>query len=127
MATASYQYKWEGDTLVIRYKKRRRTITAQLGDVKFSINRRTLPKKYMFVVTGKANARKGILPNSLTTLQGRWAFMPQKLIVQKKNFKDDFGTTNQLTIPEFDKNNSFDNQDGTVKFDGALILNAGRV
>jgi len=127
MVTASYEYKWDGDTLVVRYKKRSRYIIAQLGNAKLVINRRTMPKKYVRAVTGKANVRKGILPNSLSKLSGRWAFMPQSVKIIKKKFKDDYGNEYDLTIPEFDKNNSFIASSPTYNFDGGVVMNENLV
>ena len=127
MANVSYQYKWDGDDLIIRYKKSGRTIQAQLGNAIFTISRRTAPKRYVKIVTGKAAARKGIIPNSLATLDGRWGFLASSLAMAPFSFIDDFGTQNKLVIPKLNSSKSFHKADGNIVFDGGCVVSENAV
>jgi len=126
MSKVSYSYKWEEDTLIIRFKGRR-AINMQLGNAVLTISLRTPPKKYAFIVTGNARARKGILPNSLSTLTGRWAFMPKRVEVVRKKIQDDFGQTHEFKYAKLDREKSFNYKDEQYSYDGALIMNADAV
>lgn len=123
---SKYRYYWDSDTLIVKYKGRR-TITASLGNVDMVISVRTPPKKYAFVVTGSARARKGILPNSLSRLKGRWGFSPTKMNFIRKQLRDDYGNTHNVVIPEFDDNSSFNYSEPVHSQDGGLICNENLV
>jgi hypothetical protein len=122
MTRASYQYKWKGDDLIIRFKKRGRTIKAQLGNAVFTISRRTPPKKYVKAVTGRATARKGIIPNSLIKLNGRWGFYATTFTIEMKSFTDDFETVHKLAIPKLNGSGSFHHSGENINFDGGTVV-----
>ncbi len=122
-----YNYEWLKDGTLRVKIKRGRAIKFQIGNASFAVNLRRPPKKIMLAVTGKATARKGLLPNSLFPLGSEWHWEIKSVSKQEKTITDDKYTQGTFEYLQADVDKSKNIEYNTFTPDGATLLDENQV